>query len=136
MPGWGISPSPQHRRLAHAGPPQEKNALSGSHEVLDDANGTEDCPADAAGETDDLALAVTDARDAVQGTLDASAVVSSELADARNDRVDLLLCDLFVTEDDLFPGIPRLWHASEIEDDLQQLEVIRAAADSIGDMAG
>jgi hypothetical protein len=91
---------PQHRRLAHAGPPEEKDALPGAHQVLDDADRAKHGAADTAGETDDLALPIADARDAMQRALDAGAVVRVELADARDD-VSRPLSNLSVAKDNL-----------------------------------
>ena len=149
MAGWGISPSPaisfevstimtrflkssakhtgdfaQHGGLADAGTAQQQDALAGLDEVFDDLDRAEDSPADAAGQADDLALAVADGGDAVQGALDAGAVVVAEAADARGDVVDVGLAHLFVVEDDFLARETGLGRASQVEDYLQQLAQI------------
>ncbi len=81
-------------------------------------------------------FAVAYARDTVQRALDARAVVGGELADAGDDGVDVLLGDLRLAEDDLFAGIARLRHPAEVEDDFEQLEIVRSPAHTSNDVAG
>src|SRR4029077_17595168 len=90
-----------------------------------DVDGAGDRPAHSAGEADDHAGAITDGTDAVQGTLDAGAVVVAEGADARDHVVDVLVCDLQVVEDHLPTGEPRLGLTAEVEHDLENLATTR-----------
>src|SRR5947209_8658867 len=80
----------QHRRLAHAGAAQEEDALARLHDVMDDADGAENCPTDAQRQTDDQSGTVADGGDTMQGALDTGAVVLAERANARDDELDVL----------------------------------------------
>src|SRR4051794_35937142 len=71
---------PQQGGLAHARRAHQQNALARLHEVLDDGDGAVHRPPDAAGEAHHLAPAVAYARYAVEGALDARAVVAAEFA--------------------------------------------------------
>ena len=88
----------QHRRLADAGAAQQQDALPALDDVADDVDRAEDGPADAAGQADHLAGPIADGGDAVQGALDAGAVVVAEGADALDDVGDVGLDDLAVEE--------------------------------------
>src|SRR6266853_6167669 len=79
----------QHGRLAYARPPEQEDALSANHHVLDDVDRPRDGPANAAGHTDDLAAAVTDGGYAMQRPLDASAVVITKGPYARRDELEV-----------------------------------------------
>ena len=69
---------------------------AGLDQVFDDGDGAVDGAADAAGEADHVAPAVADAGDAVEGALDARAVVAAELADAGDHVVELGARDFVV----------------------------------------
>ena len=88
----------EHRRLADARPAHDEDRLPGLDEVLDDLDRPEDGLADAAGEADDLAVAVADRRDAVERPLDARPVVVAEAADVVDDVSDVRLGHLPVEE--------------------------------------
>ena len=75
----------QHRGLADAGPSQQKNALAADHDVADDLARAGDRTPDAHGEPGDPARTVADRGHAVEGALDAGAVVVAELADVVGD---------------------------------------------------
>ena len=78
----------QHRRLAHAGPPQQEHAAPRLGQVVDDLDRAEHRPPDARGQPDDLAFAVADRRDAVQRPLDARAVVLPKVPDALRHQLE------------------------------------------------
>ena len=124
----------QHRRLADAGAAEQQHALPALHDVLDRRDRAEDGAADAAGEADDAPAAVADAGDAVQRALDAGAVVLAELADARDDVVDVALRDLALAEHDLAAGEAGLRQAAEVHDDLEQLVLVGAVAQRVADV--
>src|SRR5262249_28279654 len=71
-------------------------------------------------QADDAPLAVANRRDAVQRALDAGPVVVAELADPRDDVLDVLGGDLAVVERDLPPGEARLGRASQVHHHLEQ----------------
>ena len=110
----------QHRRLAHAGPSQQKDAAPGLREVVDDLDGAEDRPPDARGQPDDLAFAVADRRDAVQRPLDAGAVVLPKVADALRHQLEVLRGDLAAP--DLHFAVEETGggNAAEVEDDFEE----------------
>ena len=114
----------QHGRLADARPPEQEDALSADDHVLDDVDRPRDGPADAAGETDDLAAAVTDGGYAMQRPLDAGAVVVTKGRYARGDELEVFGGDRRVVEDDLVVGEARFRLASEVEDDLEEQALV------------
>ena len=75
----------QHGGLAHAGAPQDQQALAALDQVLDDIGRAVHGAPHPAGQADDVAAPVADGRDAVQGALQAGAVVGVEIADALDD---------------------------------------------------
>ncbi len=123
----------QHGGLANAGFAEQEQALAGFDQVLDDIDGAVDGATHAAGEPDDMPAAVADGGDAVQGALQAGAVIGIEFADAGNDVVDLLVGDLFFGEDDLAIHEERHRDAAEIEDDLEEIIGIIGAGDGFSE---
>jgi hypothetical protein len=123
----------QHGGLTDTGPAQQKDALVFANEVFDDADRAEYRPADARGETNDPALTIADAGDAVECALDAGAVVGGEVTDA-GDVFEVLLQYFAVAEQHLFPRVSGFGATSEIEDDFEKLEVVRAVAETFGDL--
>src|SRR5579872_1467762 len=115
----------QHRRLADAGLAQQQYGLAGAHDVEDDIDRAVDRAADAARQADDLAVAVAQARDAMQRLLDPGAVVLTEFTDAGHDGSDVIRADR-----DLRQVTEVGWEASfreppEVEDDLDEVFEIR-----------
>ncbi len=109
----------QHRRLADARAAHDEDGLARFDEVVDDLDGAEDGPPDAAGEAHDLAVAVADGADAVQRALDAGAVVLAEGAHVVDHVLDVVLADLAVEQDLLAAAAEaRLRLAPEVHDDL------------------
>ena len=72
----------QHGGFADARFAQQQNAFAGFHQVLDDIDRAIHGAADAAGETNNGAVAVADGRNAVQGAFEPGAVIGVEFADA------------------------------------------------------
>ena len=121
-----VLPTPGRPRKRTLSPVLTMSSIAGDR--------AEDGAADAAGEADDPAAAVADARDAVQRALDAGAVVFAELADARDDVLDVALGDLALAEHDLPAGEAGLRQAAEVHDDLQQLVLVGAVAQRVADV--
>src|SRR5690606_23152670 len=71
---------PQAGRLADPGRAEQQQALAAFDLVADLVDGAEHRPADAQRQPDDLALAVADRRDAVQGAPDARPAVAADIA--------------------------------------------------------
>ena len=124
----------QHRRLADAGAPQQQDALPALDDVADDVDRAEDGAADAAGQPDHLAGPVPDGADAMQGALDAGAVVAAEGADVLDDVVDIGLDDLPVEEHLLAVREARLRTAPKVEHHLQQVRTVGEAAQARHDL--
>ena len=80
--------------LPMPGRPMMRMDWPDSTRSLDDLDGAEDGPPDAAGEAHDLAVAVADGADAVQRALDAGAVVLAEGAHVVDDVLDVARLDL------------------------------------------
>jgi hypothetical protein len=110
----------QLRGLADAGAAEEQDVASALEEVADGVDGAGDGAADPQGEPDDVALAVADRRDAVEGPLDAGAVVGPEGAQAREHPVELGAADGVAAELERVADQPDLGQAPEIEDELDQ----------------
>ncbi len=110
----------QHRRLAHPGAAQDQDAVSLSNDILDDVDRSIDGPAHAAGQTNNLMVAVANAGDAMQGACDAGPVVVIKITDTLDNLLDLLVSNLGIAQDALAIDIARSGQAAEIHDDLQQ----------------
>ena len=118
----------EHRGLADAGASQQEDAAAGLGEVVDDLDGAEDGPSDARGEADDFALAVADGGDAVEGALDAGAVILAEVADALGDELEVVGGDVAALDHHLAVEETGGGGTAEVEDDFEQLvEVVLGA---------
>jgi hypothetical protein len=111
----------QQRGLAHTGPPHHQNAATRLDDVSNDGDGPEDGAPDATGDADDAAFAVANGGDAMQGALDAGAVVVTEGTDPLDDEVDIVLADGAGREQYFAPGEASLRLAPEVHHDLEQL---------------
>ena len=76
---------------------------------------------DAAGQADDAALAVADARDAVQGPFDAGSVVAGELADAISDVSQVIGGDFVLAQDQSRDPQTGLRQPAQVHDDFKQV---------------
>ena len=123
----------EHGRLADAGLAEQEDALARADDVLDDADGAVDGAAYANGESDDLAGAVPDGRDAMEGAFDAGPVVGPERADVLGDVFEVGMVDLPVAEDNGVIGEAGLRRASEVEDDFEKLVAVLSIYESFGD---
>ena len=118
----------QHGRLADARPAHDQHRLARLDEVLDDLDRAEDGAADAAGQADDLAVAVADGGDAVERPLDAGAVVVAERADVVDDVLDVLFGDLALEQLGLAAAAEaRLRRAAEVHHDLDHVRALGSA---------
>ena len=92
-----VGENPRH--LAQLGgfsdprPPQDQQALAGFDQIAQQFDPAEHRPSHAQGQADDVTLAVAYSRNAVQGPLDAGAVVPAEFTDQRRDVGEILLAD-------------------------------------------
>ena len=111
----------EHRRLTDARLAKQQHALASQDEVFDDADRAIHRASDPQREADYLPPSVANRGDAMEGSLDARAVVVPEMADAVEDVLDVLLGDLARIEGDGVRGEPGLWLPPEIQNDLQQL---------------
>src|SRR5207245_6125146 len=111
---------PEHRRLAHARSAKEQRAASRLDDIANDRDRPVNGAADAAGQANDAAFSVTNARDAMKRALDSGAIVRAELADSTEDILDVGGAHLLWREDDLASGEPGLRRATEVENDLKQ----------------
>src|SRR5581483_8620327 len=93
---------------------EQQRAPARLHQILDHRDRAVDGAADAADEADRPPGAVADDGDAVQGALDAGAVVAADGADARQHILDLVMADARAAERDLAAGEARLRFAAEI----------------------
>ena len=122
--------------LADPGTPEKQHRLAAVDHVAQDVNRAEKRPPDPARQTHKGAGAVAYGRDAVQGALDAGAVVLSEGADVSRDMVQVLTHDLGLRQRFLVIREPRLRKAAQVEDDLQQVLPLRVALQSQPDTHG
>ncbi len=86
-------------------------------------------------ESDDVARAVADGADAVQGALDTGTVVIPEQSDMFGDVFDFRVADVGRVEDRLPVGEPRLGLAAEVEHHLEEVasslrETLRGGGDT------
>ena len=114
--------------------------MPGLDEVVDDLDGPEDRPADAAGEADDLAAPVADGADAMERALDAGAVVVAEGADVVDDVLQVGLDDLALEEHGLAAAAEASLRApAEVHHDLDQVALRRQGlqgGDELGRQGG
>src|SRR5579862_6356347 len=80
----------QQRGFADARPTHHQDAAPGFDDVANDGDRAEYGTTDPAGYADDPTLSIANRGDAVQGALDAGAIVVAEDADALHDVVDVL----------------------------------------------
>src|SRR5216683_2877379 len=116
----------QHRGLADAGPPQQQDALAADHDVADDLAGAGHGSPDAHREAGDAARPVANRGHAVEGALDAGAVVVAELADVVGDVFEVRCRNRAVREQHLAPRHACFRLPAEVEHDLEQLAGICA----------
>jgi len=126
----------QHGGLANAGAAEQEHTLAAENEVFDDADGAVDGAPNAAGDTDDLAPPVADAGDAVEGALDAGAVIEAEFADVVDDVEEVVLGDFLVGEDDFAAGVASLGQAAEVHDDFEEAGAALGLAQDVADAGG
>ncbi len=108
--------------------------LPGLHEVVDDLDRPVDGSPDPARQPDDLALAVADGADPVEGPLDAGAVVVAERADVLHDEGDVALVDLAVQQHHFRIREARLGPPTQVHDDLDQRAPVRQGMDGRHDL--
>tara|TARA_B110000116_G_scaffold195021_1_gene169863 strand:+ start:597 stop:1019 length:423 start_codon:yes stop_codon:yes gene_type:complete len=88
----------QHRRLANARPSQQKHALTGANQIVDDPNAPKDCSSDTTGNANRTAAAISDNRNPVKGSFNPGPIVVAELADALNDPLQVGVGDFLLTQ--------------------------------------
>ncbi len=125
---------PEHGGLADARATHDQDRLPGLDVVRDDLDRAVDRAPDAAGQPDDLAVAVADRRDPVEGALDARAVVVAERPDVLDDVGDVAVADLAIEQRGLGRGVARLRPAAEVQDDLDQRLPVRQGVDRLHDL--
>jgi hypothetical protein len=110
----------KHRRLADARSAEQQNALTRFDEITDNADRPVDCSADPARQANDIAGAVADGGDAVQGPFDAGPIVVTETSDTERNLRQILACD-FVLGQPLRANLEAGFRATaQIKDELDQ----------------
>jgi len=123
---------PQHGRLAHTGPAKEEDAFAGLDDVFNSRDGAVNGTTDAAGEADNAASAVTDARYAVKGPLDAGPVVFPEITDPVDDVLDVDVGDLVVAENGLARGEACFGHPAQVHHNFKKVMFVAAEPQGVG----
>ena len=113
--------------LADPGPSQQQQRLAAFDDVAQDGDRAEQGAPDPAGQPDDGPGAVADGRDAVQGALDAGAVVLPERPHVRRHVVQVLAHHLGLRQRRFAVRETRLGQAAQIKHDLQQVFALRVA---------
>jgi hypothetical protein len=88
--------------------------------VAQDLNGAEDGSPNTAGESNDTIRTIPNRRDAVQRALNASAVISTEITNARDHPRQILFSDFALEQCDVTRGESRLWSSAKVHDDLKE----------------
>jgi hypothetical protein len=88
--------------------------------VAQDLNGAEDGTSNATGESNDTVRTIPNRRDAVQRALNASAIISTEIADARDHPRQILFGDFALKQRHITRGESRLWSSTKVHDDLKE----------------
>ncbi len=124
----------QEGRLANARPAEQEDGFARFDDVLDDIDGAVDGTADAQGEAHHRAAPVADGRDAMQGALNAGAVVGVKFAGTLIHEIDLGAGDLVPAEDHLSIHVTGSGHAPQVQDDLQQVIAVVGLFDRAADI--
>jgi hypothetical protein len=108
--------------LAAAGAPQKENGLPRFDHVSNDVDRAINGTAYTTRQPYNALAAITDGRDAVQGSFNARAVILAKLTDTLNDIVDIGSGDGLVWPEahDFANGVPSFRTTSEIHNDLNQ----------------
>src|SRR5690606_23703789 len=107
----------QERGLADAWRADDHEALAGLEGAPEGLGYAADEPADADGDADDLVVPVAHGAEAVEGAVDAGAVVRPEALDAVDDVVEVIARDELVVRAVVLAGL-RLQGAAEVDGDL------------------
>ena len=111
----------QGGRLADAGASHQQEGLTAIHQVAHHGHGAEDRPPDPAGQSNDIAAAVANGADAVQGPLNPSAVVASKGAELGDDGGQVAAFHGGFPEGDGASRVAGLGDPAQIQYDLEQL---------------
>jgi hypothetical protein len=88
--------------------------------IAQDLNRAEDGTSNATGETNDTVRTIPNRRDTVQRALNASAIISTEISDARDHPRQILFGYLALKQCHITRGESRLWSSAKVHDDLKQ----------------
>jgi hypothetical protein len=88
----------QHRRLANARPSQQKHALAGANQIVDDPNAPVDCSSYTACDAHRSPAAISDDRNPVKSSFDPRPIVVAELADALNNPLQVGVGNFLFTQ--------------------------------------
>jgi hypothetical protein len=88
--------------------------------VAQDLNGAEDGTPNATGESNDTIRTIPNRRDAVQRALNASAIISAKITDARDHPRQILFGYLALKQCHVTRGESRLWSSAKVHDDLKE----------------
>ena len=88
--------------------------------VTQDLNRAKDGSPNATGETNHAFRAISNRRDAVQCALNAGAIVSAKIADARDHPRQILFSDLALKQCHVAGGESRLWASTKVHHDLKE----------------
>jgi uncharacterized membrane protein (DUF4010 family) len=106
--------------LANARPAQQQEAVSRLDQIADQVNRPRHGAAHAQGQADDIAAAVANGGDPVQGPFDSGAIVGTKVSGPFDDVVQLFPCHGLPGEIQGLVGESRLGCATQIHDDLQE----------------
>jgi hypothetical protein len=88
----------QHRRLANARPSQQKHALTGANQIVDDPNAPKDCSSHTTGNAHRTPAAISYDRYPVKGSFNPGPIVVAELTDALNDQLQVGVGHFLLTQ--------------------------------------
>jgi len=88
--------------------------------VAQDLNGAEDGTSNATGKSNDTVGTIPNRRDTVQRALNAGAIISTEITDARDHPRQIFFGDFALKQCHVARGESRLWSSAKVHDDLKE----------------
>ncbi len=126
----------KHGSFANAWPAKQQDALPLFNNVSNEVHGAIHCPANPTGEANYRARTVTNSRDAIERALDTSAVIPSKSTNPVDDTLNVIMCDLSVTQLYVAPREPHLRRSTEVQHYLQHCFLMTGTLHRLGDAGG
>jgi len=112
---------PESCGFAHTGASHQQQRLTAVEQITHDCDCSENGSSNTTGEADHITAAITDGTDAMQCSLDAGTIISTELADPAHHLHKIVALQAATAKFNRTTWIARFRNPTEIEHDLKQL---------------